>query len=465
MLSNLELKPNQLEGIDLLINSKSKGLNYSTGLGKTIIELEATKRLMVNGDIEYAILCHIKSGKKSIEDDNDKFFGFNFNVVNDTGKLLPKPYINLIQYNALAKLLPKIISTIKFNKTLLVLDEISVIKSFKTSVRKAFDNIRPHCDFVWGLTATPLANRIQDIYSLTNFIEPNYFGPYYSFLDQFCHTRLRKFTKKIKVNGRLKSKQFRFKEITGYKNLKELNRMVCRVWDIQRELMEIRYKYINLGPLSDEEGEEYLQAAKGIVEDTNNIRDFVNRLPSLQLVSDLSETKQGRVRKFLTLLHKNGVGCLVFFPLKKPLRKLMDSLDFSVEVLTGDTSLDERSRIKDEFTSKTILFCTSAGSKSFNFHLVNKVIFYTVPFEIETFGQMIGRAARPFVSTFSHIEVYLPFVEGTIDKYRIELMKSNSDLVNKVLGGTDPNLPKAASALKRKSIIKLRKELLWKIRN
>ena len=108
---------------------------------------------------------------------------------------------------------------------------------------------------------------------------------------------------------------------------------------------------------------------------------------------------------------------------------------------------------------------TAAGARSLNFHAGNQVVFYDIPWELEFFIQVVGRVARPMVSTYDHADIYLPFVSNTIDEYRKELFVTNSSLIQSVLTGGDPNLPKEYAAMRRSQIVKLRKSLLWRMKD
>lgn len=265
---------------------------------------------------------------------------------------------------------------------------------------------------------------------------------------------------------RMVVKRITFYETVGYQNLDQLAERVKDVWLIRSESMEKRFEWRPFGPLTQDEEHVYLDAAHGVIEGAANMRDFVNRLPVLQMTVDMSETKLQRFVDGLEKFHKIGKGCLVFFVLKAPLFEISRRLSFPHEILTGETSQVERFRIKDEFTPETVILCTSAAARSYNFQAVNTVVFYTIPFEVEVFAQMVGRVARPFVSKYEYVRIITPYVRNTIDEYRIQLMQNNADLIKQILSQAgSPNLPESAQSMRRQALIDLRKNLLWRNRN
>ncbi len=460
---NTKLKPSQIEGCKWLIKEKRAGLDYSTGIGKTLISFKAGSKLIESNSIDIIYIFHLKSGLKAIQDEAYTHRGIHLNRVIDTGKILPVPYFNLMQRNQSKKFGTKVKLANKGNRSLAILDEIQYIKKPESKLRKIFDKLNSSFSYVWGLTATPVGNKLDDLYWTTSYILPNYFGNYYSFRANYCILNKRV----ISVKSKKAKKRVRrtIMEVTGNRNLKHLQEKIKGVWLIKSETMPKEFKFYNLGKLTQSEELLYLEAAKGVISESKDLREFVNRLHPLQRAVDLTETKLGRFYKALTKYKSEGRGCLVYFAIKDSLYALRDRLNFHVEILTGDTSLEDRGRIKDEFAKDKFILCTAAGSRSFNFEAVNTVMFYNVPFEIEIFDQFIGRVSRPFITKHDKIIVIMPYVEDTIDVYRIELMKANAALLKDIVPGGSPNLPDKMKALRRDAIIKLRKNLLWRLQN
>lgn len=456
MIIKLDLKKSQKEGVSWLINEQNAGLCYSTGIGKTLTAIVAAMVLYKRGLIDSVIVFHLKSAKKAFTDDLKQHTNLKYNHVYETGQILPAPIVNLVQFNQARILQDLIANRCLWNNVVAILDEIQAVKTPNKPTRLAFDRFRPSFRYTWGFTATPVGNRLDDLYHMTDYIRPGFFGTYYQFRDRYCELRKRV----IRIKGGRKRVIF---EIIGYKNLEELHVRVQQVWLVRSETMEKRFKFINLGCLPENDERKYNEAAQGIVEGSSDLREFVNRLHPLQRVVDLSDLKMNRVVEGLKKFKARGKGCLVFFVIKDSLYELERRLPFKVEIITGETSSLERGRIKDEFVKDRFILCTPAGARSFNFHQVNTVLFYTVPFEVELFAQMIGRVARPFVSEYEHVDIIIPYVDRTIDTYRIELMKLNTDLVKSVFPEGSPNLMENVLAKRRELLIALRKDLLWRL--
>lgn len=453
---DIQLKPEQKDGIQHLLSRGDAGLCFSTGIGKTIVELVAAAHLANTGQVQYVCIFHLKSGLKAILDDVRDFSNIVLNNPRESSEIRPVPIFNTIQFNHIIQFEKELQREAQFHRVCAPLDEIQYIKVPTSTARKCFDRVRPNLDYVWGLTATPVGNRLDDLYHMSEYIKPGYFGDHWQFRNQYTHLKKRT----VRIPGTKKRRTFF--EVTGFKNLDHLQEKTADLWLIRSEEMPKEFKYINLGELSSKDEKLYVKAAKGIVEDSDDLRNFVNRLHPLQRVVDNSDIKLQRFKNALIRYKKRSQGCLVYFAIRDSLTELQRILPFDVEVITGSTSQKDRFRIKDEFVKDKILFCTAAGAKTLNFHAVDTVMFYNIPFEIELFIQMIGRIARPFVSEFEKIKVIMPYVNNTIDVYRAELNKSNAELVQFTTGS--PNIPMEIKAKRRSALIKLRRDLLWRIK-
>jgi SNF2 family DNA or RNA helicase len=93
--------------------------------------------------------------------------------------------------------------------TLLVLDESSAIKSWKSLQTKACEKIRVRCGRVVQLNGTPVANKPDDLYSQAHLLDPEILGcsTYYHFRARYC------------IMGGFKNKQ-----IIKFVNLDDLSR-------------------------------------------------------------------------------------------------------------------------------------------------------------------------------------------------------------------------------------------------
>ena len=124
-----------------------------------------------------------------------------------------------------------------YDPDLLVLDDAQRIKNWRTLTAAATKRIRSRFAFV--LTGTPLENRLDDVYSLMQVIDPHLFGPLWRFNQDFT---------RLDERGR----------VSGYRNLGELRRRLGPVMLRRRKedvLTELPPRIVNrvMVPMTDEQ--------------------------------------------------------------------------------------------------------------------------------------------------------------------------------------------------------------------
>ncbi len=103
----------------------------------------------------------------------------------------------------------------KFQPDVVILDEAQRIKNWRTKTAAAIKKLRSRYAFV--LTGTPLENRIDEVYSIVQFLDPDLLGPLFRFNREF-----------YELDDKGKP--------VGYRNLDELNRRISAVMLRRRKL-------------------------------------------------------------------------------------------------------------------------------------------------------------------------------------------------------------------------------------
>ena len=124
--------------------------------------------------------------------------------------------IYIINYDAI-KSLEQEIKDKKFD--VIVCDESTYIKSYKAQRTKALLNIAPSIPHRWVLTGTPFGQRVLDVYSQIKFACPQAFPEsWFSFRNNYCE-----------MGG------YKGKEITGNKNMPELEERIKKIAKVYRK--------------------------------------------------------------------------------------------------------------------------------------------------------------------------------------------------------------------------------------
>ncbi len=223
-LAKYPLLPYQKEGLLHLAFTERALLADEMGLGKTVQAIAACKLLKQLRGIQRVLVVTTASLKAEWEEQIEKFTDLSNHVIFGTRPKRLKQYqenhffylMNYEQVIADHAEIQRILAP-----DVVILDEAQRIKNWRTKTASAIKELKSRYAFV--LTGTPVENRIDDIYSIVQFLDPYLFGPLFQFNRDFYE---------LNEEG----------HPIGYKNLDELYRrlrsvMLCRKkQDVENEL-------------------------------------------------------------------------------------------------------------------------------------------------------------------------------------------------------------------------------------
>jgi SNF2-related domain/Helicase conserved C-terminal domain len=181
-----KLLPYQVEGMLHLAFGERALLADEMGLGKTIQAIAAVELLRRLRGIERVLVVLPASLKAEWEEQIARFTGLAATIVSG-----PRAE-RLRQYTA-----PKLFTLVNYEQVLIdrddinrlvqpdivILDEAQRIKNWQTKTAQAVKQLKSPYAFV--LTGTPLENRIDEIYSIMQYLDPRILGPLFRFNRDF----------------------------------------------------------------------------------------------------------------------------------------------------------------------------------------------------------------------------------------------------------------------------------------
>ncbi|MBV8329554.1 MAG: DEAD/DEAH box helicase, partial [Verrucomicrobia bacterium] len=156
------------------------------GLGKTIQAIAACTLLHRMGKAEKALVVTPASLKAEWEEQIQRFSGLSYRLVfgphRERLRALEHPsFFTIVNYEQMVR------DALEVNRLLrpdiVVLDEAQRIKNWNTKTAQAIKRLQSRYAFV--LTGTPIENRIDEIYSIVDFLDPTVFGPLFRFNREF----------------------------------------------------------------------------------------------------------------------------------------------------------------------------------------------------------------------------------------------------------------------------------------
>ena len=442
----LPLYPYQQEGMMHLAFTGRALLADEMGLGKTVQAIAGSELLNRLHSIEKVLVISPASLKSEWLEQIDKFSDRESLIIQGVRKhrykLYQQPaFFYLANYEQI--LYDKDFINDEFKPDLIILDEAQRIKNWQTKTAAAIKQLQSPYAFV--LTGTPLENRIDEIYSIAQFLDPSLFGPLFRFNRDF-HA--------------LDEKGF----AVGYKNLDQLNQRLRPIMlrrrkeDVEGELPErsINNYFVQL----TEEQEEQYETHRSIVARLSNLAQKrpLKREERQRLMIALACTrmacdtpyildqkihhspKLNELEKLLEELFTDpDCKILVFSEWARMLTLLAERLtkvgiDYAWHTgsVTQKKRREEINRFKEDPQCRLFL-ATDSAATGLNLQAARVVVNLDLPWNPAKLEQRIARAWRKHQKY--PVTVINLVSENTIEHRMLDVLRHKTDLADEVVDG------------------------------
>ncbi len=181
--------PYQTEGILFCAAAGRSILADDMGLGKTIQAIAVAQLLHEHRQVQKVLIICPTSLKYQWQSEIEKFTTASTTVIEGNYLKRQKLYkeedslYKIASYNMAVNDLENINV---FQPDLIILDEAQRIKNWQTKVSQSIKKLQSKYALV--LTGTPLENKLQELYSLVQFIDPLHLGSLYNFISEYEQT-------------------------------------------------------------------------------------------------------------------------------------------------------------------------------------------------------------------------------------------------------------------------------------
>ncbi|MEO8960504.1 MAG: DEAD/DEAH box helicase [Ginsengibacter sp.] len=181
--------PYQTEGILFCAAAGRSILADDMGLGKTIQAIAVAQLLHEHRQVQKVLIICPTSLKYQWQSEIEKFSTATTTVIEGNYLKRQKLYkeenslYKIASYNMAVNDLANIN---EFQPDLIILDEAQRIKNWQTKVSQSTKKLQSKYALV--LTGTPLENKLQELYSLVQFIDPLHLGSLYNFISEYEQT-------------------------------------------------------------------------------------------------------------------------------------------------------------------------------------------------------------------------------------------------------------------------------------
>lgn len=443
----LPLLPYQKEGAAHLAFHERALLADEMGLGKTVQAIAACELLARRKGIERVLVVSPTSVKAEWEDQiarfSDRDVRFVAGLRPERLKRYSEPaFFTLVNYEQVVRDADDINRLLR--PDVVILDEAQRIKNWQTKTARQVKSLRSPFAFV--LTGTPLENRIDETYSIVQYLDPEIFGPLFRFNRDFYE---------LDDRGRP----------VGYRNLDAMHRRLRGVMlrrrkrDVEKELpgrtvktffvpmaeeQAVRYadyEYLarrlaaiaERRPLTKEEFERLQQylACMRMICDTPAILD-----PECRVCPKLEEL-EGVLEELLEDGERKIVVFSEWVRMLELVRELAAEMGLDCAWHTGDVPQLRRraeiARFRQDPACR--LFLTSdAGATGLNLQMASCVINLDLPWNPAKLEQRIGRVWRK--GQMQAVTVVNFVTEESIEHSILHLLAHKQTLADGVLDGT-----------------------------
>lgn len=443
-LLKTDLLPYQLDGIGFAVGAGRAVLADDMGLGKTVQGLGVAELLSQDADISKVLIICPASLKSQWRLEIRRFTDRNCQLVLGSAHERAEQYdgpcfFTVCNYEQVLRDINAIERT---QWDLIILDEGQRIKNWEAKTSQTIKALKS--PFALVLTGTPLENRLEELFSIVEFIDERRLGPAFRFYNRY---------RVIDEKGKL----------LGYKNLDEL-RETLRPVLLRRTRNEVvkelppRTTEIRRIPPTDEQLRIH-NGHKRIVQTIISKR-YISEMDLLRLQKALLMCRMAANSTFLVDKHAPGYSSkleeldllidqliaeddrkIVLFSewttMLNLIEPLLNKRQLDYVRLDGSVPQKKRQGLMHQFQRNPdckLFVTTNAGSTGLNLQAANTVINVDLPWNPAVLQQRIGRAHR--MGQKRPVQVYLLVTEGTLEENLLGTLSAKQQLF---LAALDPN--------------------------
>ena len=443
-LLKVPLYPYQKEGVRFAFTAGKSIIADEMGLGKTIQAI-GTAELMKKEKLISSVLVVCPTSLKYQWKKEIERFTNSAAVVVEGNPLIRKKLYNsdcfykIVSYNSMSNDI-KLLRSLRTD--LLIMDEVQRLKNWKTQISQSARHIES--EYAVVLSGTPLENKLEELYSIMQFVDQFCLGPYYQFMDRTVVTS---------DTGK----------VIGYKNLNVIGEQLKSVLirrrkrDVALQLPQ-RMDKILFVPMTEEQrgihDEFQLSVAQLVQKWTRNRflsetdrKRLLLFMSQMRMVCDSTyildqktrcDTKIEETMNILRNVFEGGDEKVVIFSQWERMTRLvaaeLEKLGVKYEYLHGSVPSEQRGRLTENFTENPesrVFISTDAGSTGLNLQVASILINLDLPWNPAVLEQRIARIYR--IGQQRNIQVINLVASQTIEERMLGTLNFKSSLFGGIL--------------------------------
>lgn len=445
------LFPYQKTGILFAARAGRSLICDEMGLGKTIQAIGTAELLKQEFGINNVLVISPTSLKYQWESEIKRFSSSTVRVIEGLPHLRQQQYVSgefykIVSYHTLNNDV-QMINECEFD--LVILDEAQRIKNWKTKIARSVKKIRSLYSLV--LTGTPLENKLEELYSIVQFVDPFKLGPYYHFLNRY----------QVKNDtGR----------IIGYNHLHEIKEILSDIMirrnkaEVLSQLPERTDKNLFVTMTDKQMGfhEEFKEVVArliykwrtyGFLSELDRQRLMIH-LNLMRMVCDSTyildqETRfDTKIDELICILEEYFDGTnekvVIFSQWERMTRivaKELEERSVGFQYLHGGVPAKHRKILFENFNNDPdcrVFLSTDAGSTGLNLQSASMIINLDIPWNPAVLEQRIGRVHR--YGQMNKVSVINFVSTGTIEHRMLDVLKFKMSLFEGILNNGEDSI-------------------------
>ncbi len=456
-LSGLTPLPHQLEVAKQVVeNMNGKAiLADEVGLGKTIEAGLILKEYMIRGLVKKVlILVPASLVTQWAFELNTKFF---IPAITQRKSYVWAEYDVVISSIDTAKRSPhrEIIS--EQNYDLIIIDEAHKLKNNKTKNYEFVQNLKKK--FCLLLTATPIQNRISEIFNLVSLLKPGHLGNESVFYEKYHKDsrslnddeHLKALVNKVMIRNRREDTGIEWKErrvetiaIEFSLEERELYEAITNLRGQDNWISTNQFSIMTLQREACSSREAVYFTLKKMLERTENpSKSYEAQISSLlSLVEAIP--KNAKAEKALELIQQINDKVIIFTEYRATqlfLQWFLKQHNITSVPFRGGFKRGKKDWMRELFQKNAqVLIATEAGGEGINLQFCNHIINFDLPWNPMRLEQRIGRVHR--LGQERDVYIYNFATKNTVEEHILKLLYEKIHLFEKVIGDLDDILTK-----------------------
>jgi superfamily II DNA or RNA helicase len=437
----VELLPYQLDGIAFAAGAGRAILADEMGLGKTIQGIGVAELLRREAGIERVLVVCPASLKSQWRREIERFSGASCQLVMGASRERPAQYRNpcfftIVNYEQVMR---DVASVESVRWDLVILDEAQRIKNWEAKTSRVVKALRAR--FALALTGTPLENRLDELYSVVEFVDERRLGPAFRFFPRH---------RTLSETG----------AVLGYENLTELRSALAPVLlrrtraSVSQDLPRRTTEFVRVTPTR-----EQLALHGGFMQTVASVlrKRFLNEMDLLRLRKALlgcrlaadstalvdkrlpgHSSKLERLEELLPQLLRDQERKIVLFSEWTSMLDLVETRlrKWKARFVRLDGSVSQRKRqaLVDGFgadASCALFLTTNAGATGLNLQAADTVVNVDLPWNPALLEQRISRVHR--MGQKRPVQVFVLITEDTLEEQLLGTLSAKHELAWAVL--------------------------------